>query len=229
MSDTEPEPIEDLLGDVTNVTEPTIEYEEWSPGSGFGDEDNLPPPGDGQCNVCGAPTFRPPGLTKAGRRKRVPKFCDIHAPSNQNGSDYLGPTGILTPELKRVQEELADEMRLAGMMAGPFLPVTGYYTMENADPFTIAFVKLCAKNPKALKFAYKFAQTAPLYELCKMMAGLARCVVVDTKHVDPHTPVDAWLGVQRTYDAVYSNVSPTSTSTVSNNGFGPPPRYAPAA
>jgi hypothetical protein len=129
----------------------------------------------------------------------------------------------------RVQAELADEMRLAGMMIGPFLPVTGYYAMENADPFTIAFVKLCAKNPRALKFAYKFAQTAPLYELSKNVAALARCVVVDTKHVDPHNPVDQWLGVTRTYETVYSNVSPTSTSTVSNNGFGPPPRYAPAA
>src|SRR5215472_11895838 len=31
------------------------------------------PLGDGTCVVCGAPTFRPSGLTAAGNKKRVPK------------------------------------------------------------------------------------------------------------------------------------------------------------
>src|SRR5215471_8593131 len=39
--------------------------------------------GDGECLVCGSPTFRPAGLTKAGHRKRVPKYCDLHAPNNR--------------------------------------------------------------------------------------------------------------------------------------------------
>src|SRR5215467_3261491 len=41
----------------------------------FGDINQ--PVGDGTCDVCGAPTFRPPGLTAAGRKKRVPRLCDL--------------------------------------------------------------------------------------------------------------------------------------------------------
>lgn len=239
MSDPDPLPIEDLLGDVSNSSgsvfydnsnppDPRPPAEEWSPSdSSFLDDDTPQQPiGDGTCAICGAPTFRPPGLYKSGRRKRVPKYCDVHNPASRK--DEVGPS-TLNAEMQRVQAELSDEVKLFGMMVGPFLPVTGYYTIENADPFTVAFTKLCLKNNKALKFAYKVAQVAPLYEFLRMIAGEVLCVRVDTQHLDPHDTVGQWLGVAHAYDAVYPNVSSDTTTNITNNGFRPPPRYAPAA
>ena len=231
MSEVEPEPIEDLFsGDVAPAQE------------GFSPEDilkdfDLGPPeetvssiGDGNCHVCGAPTFRPPGLTKTGRKKRAPKYCAIHDPTLAVTGEPTFQGGDLPSDLRRVQEELADEMRLLGMMTGPFLPVTGVYILEQADPFTQALVKMAAKNPKVMRVLYRTSQVAPFYQVLKTIGGTARAVQVDTQGANPHDTVGEWLGVARAADAVFnSNVPPSNTSPIINNGYGPPPRYAPAA
>lgn len=230
MSDPNPDPMEELLGDLGTIPSPDEEVIEWieAPQEPPLEEDTQPI-GDGACSICGAPTFRPPGLTKTGRRKRAPKYCALHDPTTRPADEPTFSTTGLDAQIRRVQEELADEVRLFGMMAGPFLPVTGYYIMDSADPFTMAVVKMCLKNPRALKMLYRTAQVAPIYEVCKTLAGTARAVQVDTQHLDPHDSVGQWLGVARAYDAVYSNVAHMNGNTAVNNGFPPPPHYAPAA
>jgi hypothetical protein len=186
-------------------------------------EDELPPTqvGDGSCVVCGAPTFRPPGLTKAGHKKRTPKYCDLHNPKlrvSQEGPILAG----MENQLKRIQEELADDIRLLGVMAGPLFPVTGVYVFENADPFTIALLKLCKNNQRALRILHRAASVAPIYEVAKDCAGVFYAVQVDMKKLEPHNTVSERLGVARAYDTVY----PENTSSVTNNGQTGPPRYA---
>lgn len=177
--------------------------------------------GDGSCVVCGAPTFRPPGLTKAGHKKRTPKYCDIHNPKlrvSQEGPVFAG----LENQLKRVQEELADDLRLLGVMAGPLFPVTGVFVFANADPFTAALLKLCKNNQRALRVLHRAASVAPVYEVAKDCAGVFYAIQVDMHKLDPHNMVSQRLGVQQAYNTVY----PDNEVNVANNGSQGPPRYA---
>src|SRR5215831_773226 len=169
--------VESFLGDVTVPTTPTEDVFEtpngqWTfddpaqfvadapmPGteddSLFGDISQ--PVGDGTCDVCGAPTFRPPGLTSAGRKKRVPRRCDLHARKPGVQAERPDLSGVES-QLRRVQEELADDLKLLGTLAGPLLPVTGYYVFEHADPFTVAILKLAKNNTRVLRILHRAAQ-----------------------------------------------------------------------
>jgi hypothetical protein len=231
MSDAEPE-YDSWLGDVDNNSsipwEPLVSPEDPSGTTEFdGDITEPLQIGDGSCNVCGAPTFRPPGLTKTGRKKRTPKYCDLHAP-NIHVSDEGPSTAGMESELRRLQEELADEVRLLGTLAGPLLPVTGYYLVSNADPFTIALLKMCKNQQRLLRILYRAGQVTPVYTVAKVVAGAAYSVQVDTKGADAHSMVGDRLGVSRAYDAVYPQTVADQYSNVVTNGFAPPPRYASA-
>ena len=181
------------------------------------------PVGDGECLVCGAPTFRPPGLTASGRKKRTPKYCDLHKPdvSVSKERSFTGrvDTGA---QLQRIQEELADDLRLLGVMAGPLLPVTGVFVFENADPFTTALLKLCKNNQRALRVLHRAASVAPVYEVAKDCAGVFYAMQVDMKKLDPHNTVSQRLGVERAYNTVY----PSESTNVETNGAQGPPRYS---
>lgn len=185
---------------------------------------DFPIEGDGECVVCGAPTFRPPGLTRGGNRKRVPKLCDEHAPKKETTSTSTGgskTTGI-DPSLVRIAEELADDMKLLGTFAGVMYPVTGYYIIDNADPFTIALVKLAGKNPAILRVLHRAAQVAPIYSVLQTVAGVAVAVQVDMNKIDPHSFAATHTGVERAFNDVYPD------GKESSNGFGgttPPPRF----
>jgi hypothetical protein len=185
----------------------------------FGDVSQ--PVGDGQCDVCGAPTFRPPGLTKTGRKKRAPKYCDLHATNSRISNERPSTLGLET-ELRRIQGELADDLKLLATLVGPLFPVTGYYVFEQADPFTAAILKLAKNNTRVLRILHRAASVAPIYEVAQTVAGTAYAIQVDTKKADPHTTVARRLGVTRAYDTVY----PEDTNNVSSNGnFAGPPVY----
>jgi hypothetical protein len=183
--------------------------------------------GDGSCVVCGAPTFRPPGLTKAGHKKRTPKYCDLHNPKlrvSQERSFAPGVEGIA--QLQKIQDELADDLRLLAVMAGPLLPVTGMYVWENADPFTAALLKLCKNNPRALRVLHRAASVAPIYEVAKDAAGVFYAIQVDMHKLEPHNTVSQRLGVARVYDTVYPESTSGNGNKVTNNGAQGPPHYA---
>ena len=233
-----PDLIADFLGDISlNGNESRFEsvsFEEAPPEpeiladdgditTGF--EDATVTIGDGSCIVCGAPTFRPPGLTKTGRKKRAPRYCDLHSPNSRVSAE--GPDARrLESQLQRIQEELADDIKLGAVLAGPFFPVTGYYLYEQADPFTIALLKLCKNNTKALKYLHRAAQIAPIYTVAETFAGVAIAVQVDNKKHDPYSTFARRLGVTRAYDNVYSNAATEQTVNSTTNGMTPPPRYA---
>jgi hypothetical protein len=181
------------------------------------------PIGDGTCIVCGAPTFRPPGLTKAGHKKRTPKYCDMHSPNVQVSGVRSSAAGMES-QLQRIQEELADDIRLLGTLAGPLFPVTGYYVFEHADPFTIAILKLAKNNQRILRVLHRAAQVAPIYTVAETVAGTAYAVQVDTKKADPYNAIGKRLGVARAYDAIY--VTDDSTVVNGSNSTVAPPRYS---
>ena len=190
-------------------------------------EEELIKVGDGSCIVCGAPTFRPPGLTKAGHKKRTPKYCDLHNPKlrvQKEGSFIAGVEGVA--QLQRIQTELADDLRLLAVMAGPLLPVTGMYVFTNADPFTLALLKLCKNNPRALRVLHRAASVAPVYEVAKDAAGVFYAVQVDMHRLEPRNTVSQRLGVQAAYDIVYPESTDGNVNSVTTNGQQGPPRYA---
>src|SRR5215469_5743738 len=160
------------------------------------------PIGDGTCVVCGAPTFRPPGTTKSGARRRVPKYCDLHS-SNATVPPTRSSLKGVESQLQRIQEELADDIRLLATLAGPLLPVTGVYLFEAADPFTIAILKLAKNNTRIVRVLHRAAQVAPIYTAAQSLAGVAYAVQVDTGKADPHTTISKRLNVERAYEMVY--------------------------
>lgn len=239
MSDPNPEldfgDVESFLGDVSVTPngdsssifgEPEGEFVAPMPETPLRDEgvfgDISQPVGDGQCDVCGAPTFRPPGLTPSGRQKRVPRRCDIHAKNVRVSSERPDVAGVES-QLKRIQEELADDLRLLGTLAGPLFPVTGYYVVENADPFTVAVLKLAKNNTRLLRVLHRAASVAPIYTVAEVIAGTAYAVQVDQHKVDPHNNIARRLGVSHAYDAVYPGEVQTN---IASNGMTPPPHYA---
>jgi hypothetical protein len=231
----EASPITDLfLGDVDNGSFGTAEFVAPEEVKDLPPEDLLTEGvtedfkvGDGSCVVCGAPTFRPPGLTKAGHKKRTPKYCDLHNPKLRVSSEGSFTSGVdAGAQLKRIQEELADDLRLLGVMAGPLLPVTGMYVFTNADPFTTALLKLCKNNQRALRVLHRAASVAPVYEVAKDCAGVFYAAQVDMRKLDPHSTVSQRLGVKLAYDTVYPESTTGSETNVTNNGTQGPPRYA---
>jgi hypothetical protein len=203
------------IGEFVVTEEPLPEPDD----SLFGDISQ--PVGDGTCDVCGAPTFRPPGLTSTGRKKRIPRRCELHSRKPGQAEGAFIASGVES-QLRRVQEELADDLRLLGTLAGPLFPVTGYYVFEHADPFTIAILKLAKNNTRILRVLHRAAQVAPIYTVAECVAGTAYAVQVDTKKADPHNMVGQRLGVSRAYDAVYPEEVQVN---VADNGFAPPPHY----
>lgn len=187
------------------------------------EQDQGPILGDGSCVVCGAPTFRPPGLTRGGNRKRVPKFCEEHDPKRTTVSSDIGSarsSGITDKALQNIQEELADDLKLLGTLAGALYPVTGLYLIENADPFTIAVVKLAGKNQRLLRVLHRAAQVAPVYTIAETVAGAAIAVQVDSGKVDPHGMVAKRVGVERVYNQLHPDEAPPV------NTFQQPPVFS---
>jgi hypothetical protein len=181
--------------------------------------------GDGSCVICGAPTFRPPGLTPGGNRKRVPKFCDDHDPKRQARNEKILKERGIDPALNRVAEELADDIKLFGAMAGYVYPVTGYYLLANADPFSTALVKLAAKNPRLLRVLHRAAQVAPVYTIAQTVAGVAVAVQVDMNKMEPHSFAAERTGVDRAFDAVYPDGKDGQYNMNGNVGTTNPPVF----
>jgi|SRR5215469_4053264 len=211
---------ESFLG---NIDIPASETTETTTESPFADATTSI--GDGTCRVCGAPTFRPPGLTPTGRKKRVPAYCDLHTPNSRLSNDGPDFTGVES-QLQRIQGELADDFKLLAMLTGPMFPVLGFFVFEHADPFTIAILKLTKNNPTAIKLLYRVAQVAPIYEVAETVAGGVVAFNVDQKRMDPHSMIAQRLGVERAYNSVYPETQTNVATNVPSNGFGPPPRYA---
>lgn len=184
-------------------------------------EDATQPLGDGTCVVCGAPTFRPPGLTAAGHKKRTPKYCDLHAKNATVSPDGPRLKGVES-QLQRIQEELADDLRLLATLAGPLLPVTGMYLFEAADPFTISILKLAKNNTRIIRVLHRAAQVAPIYTVAETVAGTAYAIQVDTKGADPHSTIGKRLKVERAYNAIYADQEAPPEAQV----FAGPPRYS---
>ena len=183
--------------------------------------------GDGECKICGAPTFRPAGKTATGRPKRPPVYCDIHNPkARANREAILGSTAYLESQLRKIQSDLADDLALLGALAGPFYPVTGYYVVSNADNFTTALLQLCKNNPRALKAAHRLGQIAPVYRCARFGAGVGASVYVDQKKMDPYSSTARNLGVDTAYDAIYQQNNNTNFNGNSNPTSNGPPRYA---
>lgn len=186
--------------------------------------------GDGECKVCGEPTFRPPGLTKTGRLKRPPVYCDLHNPKIKVRPDFVGAPD-LEAQLRRVQGQLSEDVMLFGMGLGTFLPVTGYYVISNADLFTTAVLQLAKNNPRMMRTAHRLAQISPVYQVFRYGAGVATSYQVDQKKTDPYSRVAQHLGVSDAYSAVYSNTSSNSSpsngaNSSPNTGWNGPPKYA---
>lgn len=239
----DPGELESFLGDLsdeslTTETAPVITAEPNTFFEAIGEPEPIEEPepqfeepiklGDGECKVCGAPTYRPPGKTATGRPKRPPIYCDIHNPKSRVNRDaVLGATGDLESQLRKIQNDLADDLALLGALAGPFFPVTGYYIVDNADNFTTALLQLCKNNPRALKAAHRLGQVAPVYRCARFGAGVGASVYVDQKKMDPYSPTARNLGVTRAYEAV-NQVENNINSDIYNNSNtnGGPPRYA---
>lgn len=195
-----------------NLEEPYIEQP-------IGD---FPIEGDGNCVICGAATFRPPGLTKGGNKKRVPKFCDDHDPKNERAAERATKGSGLNGALALIQEELADDIKLFGTLAGVLYPVTGYYLIENADPFTLALIKLAKGNERFLRVLHRAASVAPIYTVAQTLAGTAVAVQVDMNKIEPHSFAAERTGVTKAYDEVYPQGKP---GNFESNGYVQPPRF----
>jgi len=188
-------------------------------------DDATTPVGDGACVVCGAPTFRPPGLTKAGHRKRTPKYCDLHDPKLRIQAEGPRFTGVES-QLKRLQEELTDDLRLGGTLLGFGMPVAGYFTIDNADEFATALLKLCKNNQRLLRVLHRAAQVAPIYTVAKDIGGFAYSMQVDMKKADPNNMIAQRLGVTKAYNAIYPENANVNGDMYNTYQPTAPPRYA---
>jgi hypothetical protein len=236
----QPGELESFLGDLSDesLTDPTQSSEPASFFAAIGEPEPIEEEpeatfeepikiGDGECAICGAPTFRPQGRTPSGKLRRPPKYCDVHNPKNRAQRDaILGSTGDLESQLKKIQGDLADDLALLGALAGPFWPVTGYYIVENADNFTTALLQLCKNNPRALKAAHRLGQVAPVYRCARFGAGVGVAVQVDQKKMDPYGSTSRNLGVDRAYDAVHNSNTNNDAGMYTNGNTNGPPRYA---
>jgi hypothetical protein len=221
----------EFLGEVNDTSNDMPDMESSSSGDvpnfTVGLEDIIEDPiqGDGNCVICGALTFRPPGLTPGGNRKRVPKFCDDHDPKRQARNEKVLKERGIDPALNRVAEELADDVKLFATMAGYVYPVTGYYLLENADAFTVALVKLAAKNPRILRVLHRAAQVAPVYTVAQTLVGTAVAVQVDMNKMEPHSFAAERTGVDKAYDAVYPDGKDGQFQSMNGDSFNQPPVF----
>lgn len=221
--------VEDLFGSLSeNGDSPTaeqlfdeIEYsDELAPEPEKPFEANTQTIGDGTCRVCGAPTFRPPGVTKAGYKKRAPRYCDDHAPNvrvSENRSKLKG----VESELQNVKDALAEDVMLLGTLAGPLLPTTGAFIIQQADPFTTAIIQLSKNNKTMLRVLHRAAQVAPIYTVAQTVAGTARAVQVDMNGADPHDTISRRLGVDKAFNLVH----PEEANQQQAYTVTPPPMY----
>jgi len=80
----------------------------------------------GQCATCGKPTYRPPGATPTGRRKRIPKHCTDCGGQPASGK---GETRVRKPNLAQGIEDfhntlggvclMRGDLELAAVFMGP--------------------------------------------------------------------------------------------------------------
>jgi hypothetical protein len=225
--------VEDLFGELSeNGTSPTaaelfdeIDYgeelatEPTEPTKPF--ENNTQTIGDGTCRVCGAPTFRPPGVTKAGYKKRAPRYCDDHAPNvsvPQNRSKLKG----VESDLQNVKDALAEDVMLLGTLAGPLLPTTGAYIIQQADPFTTAIIQLSKNNKAMLRVLHRAAQVAPIYTVAMTVAGTARAIQVDVNGADPDDTISRRLQVDKAFSLVHPEEANQQQGSYT---VAPPPMY----
>lgn len=230
----EPSDFESFLGDVSSngsglfeeVGEQVQAPPEDMPGPFDQDKEPIKL-GDGECVVCGEPTFRPPGLTPTGRKKRAPKYCSLHDPrvNQQTRDEPVYNLRELEAQLKKIQVELADDVMLFGTLTGPLFPVTGYYIVDNADQFTVALLKLCKNNVRMMRLLHRAAQVAPIYQVARFGAGVGIAVQVDQQKHDPHSVMAQRLGVTHAFNAVHTK-SDSVPSSMGNNNFTGPPHYA---
>lgn len=224
--------VEDLFGTLssTNGDSPTaeelfdqIDYDappDPEPEKPF--EDHTQTIGDGECVVCGAPTFRPPGLTKSGQKKRTPRLCDDHANNKQVSQDRPKSTKVES-QLQNVKDALEEDMMLLGTLAGPLLPVTGTYIIQQSDPFTTALINLCKNNKTMLRVLHRAAQVAPVYVVAQTVAGTAYAVQVDLNGADAHGTIGKRLHVDKAADLIMSQEVNQQQQA---GGFTtPPPMY----
>lgn len=177
------------------------------------------PLGDGECVVCGAPTYRPEGKTRSGQRKRIPKYCEEHNPKNKIGKPD-GP--ILASRLKALHTDLADNVRLVGALTGPVLPVTGYIILEDAEAFTQAALNLAKRHPKVLKALEKAAQVGPGITVGRFMVKIGVAMNVDSGRMQPQSPISNMMGVYEAWKIVHPDLAQQNGNVMSE----PPPHYS---
>lgn len=159
--------------------------------------------GDGTCAECGAPTFRPPGTTATGRKKRTPKYCDLHGKREASNTERPKSQGLET-RLKALQVDLSDNMKTAGAICGAVLPVTGYILVEDSDDFTNAIIRLARRHPRALLALEKAAEVGPGVVVGKELLKLGVALQVDGGKLQPDAIPSKYLGVERVYNEVHN-------------------------
>lgn len=178
------------------------------------------PLGDGECAVCGAPTYRPEGKTRSGQRRRIPKFCSEHA-TGSKVSDKPDPRKMES-RLKALHTDLADNVRLVGALTGPVLPVTGYIILEDADAFTQAALNLARKHPRILGALETAAQIGPGITVGRFMVKLGVAMNVDSGRIKPDAAISTFMGVWEAYQIVHPDIA----NQMNTNPTGPPPKYS---
>lgn len=181
------------------------------------------PLGDGECVICGAPTFRPEGLTRGGQRRRVPKFCEDHNPKTRVTPAQAERSSALKTEsrLKALHTDLADNIRLVGALAGPVLPVTGYIILEDAEAFTQAALNLAKRHPKIIGALEKAAQVGPGITIGRFMVKLGVAMNVDSGRMQPDSAISNMMGVYAAWQVVHPDLAQANGTTATS-----PPRYS---
>jgi hypothetical protein len=187
----------------------------------------------GTCSSCGNLTFRPAGNTPTGRKKRIPKYCDDcgrgktrttprqDSPSRQ--------TRTLSKDLREIQDGLAQQLTLLGMLAGPVMPVTGYVMCDRADRFATAAVKLASKNPRILALMRTASNGGPLLELLTFALGIGLAAGIDTGRINvERVPVHAmaFLGIKDALEAMTVSADGVASQNGKPHGGIPTPAAA---
>lgn len=144
----------------------------------------------GTCAECGKPTFRPPGITPKGRRKRIPKYCADHtarptsnAPSPSRRSKHKGNVDIADGMTEMYATigmfALAKDQTLGSMLLGGTriqrlmeqdpaeMPMTGI-----ADDAGAAWGKIAEQYPGIERYLGGMLQTSAFAELLGAHAPL---------------------------------------------------------
>lgn len=125
--------------------------------------------------------------------------------------------------LETLQEKLSDEMFSAGAMIGFALPVTGYYTCQEADNFTSALVKLASKNTRWVEALENIAMIQPGIVVGRTAIGMGAALAVDRGRADPEKAFMKFLGVYSAWKELRGEGNTSGESV-----YTPPPRtFAP--